>query len=230
MEALSAVLLIVVAIAVLYAFSVRVGVPYPALFVLGGLALAFIPGLPRVHLEPELILLVFLPPLLFIAAIETNFRELRENVAPITRLAFGLVIFTVAVVAVVAQAVVPTMGWAAAITLGAIVAPTDAIAATSVFRRIGTPRVVTALIEGEALFNDATALVIYRTAVAIVAGGSKVGFKVLQKKNQNPAWVKIVGFDPTTDREFGLDECLSGEVIEIDVPRGATNCLNQCGL
>lgn len=174
MEALSAVLLIVVAIAVLYAFSVRVGVPYPALFVLGGLALAFIPGLPRVHLEPELILLVFLPPLLFIAAIETNFRELRENVAPITRLAFGLVIFTVAVVAVVAQAVVPTMGWAAAITLGAIVAPTDAIAATSVFRRIGTPRVVTALIEGEALFNDATALVIYRTAVAIVAGGSFV--------------------------------------------------------
>ncbi|MEA2676961.1 MAG: monovalent cation/hydrogen antiporter [Chloroflexota bacterium] len=172
MEALTAVLLILVAIAVLYAFSVHVGVPYPALFVLGGLLLAFIPGLPRINLEPDLVLLVFLPPLLFIAAIETNFRELRENIAPITRLALGLVVFTVAVVAIVAQALVPTMGWAAAVTLGAIVAPTDAIAATSVFRRIGTPRVVTALIEGEALFNDATALVIYRTGVAIVAGGT----------------------------------------------------------
>ncbi|MEP7360419.1 MAG: Na+/H+ antiporter, partial [Chloroflexota bacterium] len=134
--------------------------------------LAFIPGLPRIHLEPDLVLLVFLPPLLFIAAIETNFRELRENVAPITRLAFGLVVFTVVVVAVVAQALVPTMGWAAAITLGAIVAPTDAIAATSVFRRLGMPRVITALVEGEALFNDATALVIYRTGVAVVAGST----------------------------------------------------------
>lgn len=172
MEPLVAVLLILVAIAVLYALSIRVGVPYPTLFVLGGLILAFIPGLPRIHLEPDLVLLVFLPPLLFIAAIETNIRELRENIAPIARLAFGLVVFTVAAVAIVVQALVPGMGWAAAITLGAIVAPTDALAATSVFRRLGTPRVITALVEGEALFNDATALVLYRTAVAVVAGGS----------------------------------------------------------
>ncbi|MEO8625740.1 MAG: Na+/H+ antiporter [Candidatus Limnocylindrales bacterium] len=172
MEPLVAVLLILVAIAVLYALSLRVNVPYPALFVLGGLLLAFIPGLPRIHLEPDLVLLVFLPPLLFIAAIETNFRELRQNFAPITRLAFGLVIVTVIVVAVVVQAMVPNMGWAAAITLGAIVAPTDAIAATSVFRRLGVPRVITALVEGEALFNDATALVIFRTGVAVVAGSS----------------------------------------------------------
>ena len=172
MEPLVAVLLILVAIAVLYALSVRVGVPYPTLFVLGGLLLAFIPGLPRIHLEPDLVLLVFLPPLLFIAAIETNIRELRQNIAPIARLAFGLVVVTVAVVAVVVQALVPGMGWAAAITLGAIVAPTDALAATSVFRRLHTPRVVTALVEGEALFNDATALVIYRTGVAVVATGS----------------------------------------------------------
>ena len=172
MQPLVAVLLILVAIAVLYALSVKINVPYPTLFVLGGLLLAFIPGLPRIQLEPDLVLLVFLPPLLFIAAIETNFRELRQNIAPITRLAFGLVVFTVVVVAVVAQALVPSIGWAAAITLGAIVAPTDAIAATSVFRRLGVPRVITALIEGEALFNDATALVIYRTGVAVVAGSS----------------------------------------------------------
>ena len=172
MQPLVAVLLILVAIAVLYALSVKINVPYPTLFVLGGLLLAFVPGLPRIQLEPDLVLLVFLPPLLFIAAIETNFRELRQNIAPITRLAFGLVVFTVVVVAVVAQALVPSIGWAAAITLGAIVAPTDAIAATSVFRRLGVPRVITALIEGEALFNDATALVIYRTGVAVVAGSS----------------------------------------------------------
>jgi CPA1 family monovalent cation:H+ antiporter len=172
MEPLVAVLSILAAIAALYALSIRVGVPYPTLFVLGGLLLAFVPGLPRIHLEPDLVLLVFLPPLLFIAAIETNIRELRQNIAPITRLAFGLVVFTVAVVAIVVQALVPGMGWAAAITLGAIVAPTDALAATSVFRRLHTPRLVTALVEGEALFNDATALVIYRTGVAIVAGGS----------------------------------------------------------
>jgi CPA1 family monovalent cation:H+ antiporter len=172
MQPLVAVLLILVAIAVLYTLSVRIGVPYPTLFVLGGLLLAFIPGLPRIDLEPDLVLLVFLPPLLFIAAIETNFRELRENFLPITRLAFGLVVATIAVVAVVVEALVPNMGWAAAITLGAIVAPTDAIAATSVFRRLGMPRVITALIEGEALFNDATALIVYRTGVAIVAGSA----------------------------------------------------------
>ena len=174
METLTAVLAILVASAALYALSVRVGLPYPTLFVLGGLGLAFVPGIPHIRLEPDLVLLVFLPPLLFIAAIETPIRELRANIAPITRLALGLVIFTVITVAIVAQALVPSMGWAAAITLGAIVAPTDAIAATSVFRRLGVPRVVTTLVEGEALFNDASALIIYRAGVAVVAGGSFV--------------------------------------------------------
>ncbi|HYI22845.1 MAG TPA: cation:proton antiporter, partial [Candidatus Limnocylindrales bacterium] len=95
MEALIAVLAILVAIAVLYAAAGRVGVPYPTLFVLGGLALAFVPGIPHIRLEPELVLLVFLPPLLFIAAIDTPIRELRQNIVPITRLAFGLVFFTI---------------------------------------------------------------------------------------------------------------------------------------
>ena len=173
MEALTAVLAILVAIGILYAVAGRVGVPYPTLFVLGGLALAFIPGVPHIRLEPELVLLLFLPPLLFIAAIDTPIRELRNNVAPITRLAFGLVVVTIVTVAGVAQVMVPTLGPAAAFTLGAIVAPTDAIAATSVFRRLGTPRIVNTLIEGEALFNDATALVAYRVGVAaVVTGGS----------------------------------------------------------
>ncbi len=172
MEALIAVLAILVAIAVLYAAAGRVGVPYPTLFVLGGLALAFVPGIPHISLEPELVLLVFLPPLLFIAAIETPIRELRQNIVPITRLAFGLVFFTILTVGVTAQLLVPSFGWAAALTLGAIVAPTDALAATTVFRRLGAPRIVTTLIEGEALFNDATALVAVRAGVTAVVAGS----------------------------------------------------------
>ena len=176
MEILTAILATLVAIAILFEIARRIGVPYPTLFVLGGLALAFIPGVPRVALEPDLVLLVFLPPLLFIAATDTPIRELRANAAPILRLALGLVVFTMVVVAVVAQALTPELGWAAAFTLGAIVAPTDALAATSVFRRLGAPRLVVTLVEGEALFNDATALVAYRAGVVAVASGTFVLF------------------------------------------------------
>jgi Na+/H+ antiporter len=166
MDVLTAVLLLLVAIAVLFEVARRIGVPYPTLFVLGGLALAFVPGLPKIQLEPNLVLLVFLPPLLFGAAVETPVRDLRANVAPLLRLSIGLVVFTMVIVAVVAYNAIPDIGWPAAFALGAIVAPTDALAATSVFRRLGAPRVIVTLIEGEALFNDATALVAYRAAVA----------------------------------------------------------------
>ena len=111
---------------------------------------------------------------MFAAAIETPIRELRQNLVPITRLALGLVLFTIVIVAVVAQTLVPAFGWAAAFTLGAIVAPTDAIAATTVFRRLRAPRIVETLIEGEGLFNDATALVAYRAALAVAIGGTFV--------------------------------------------------------
>ena len=117
---------------------------------------------------------MFLPPLLFEAAFGTPLRDLRANLWPIARLSVGLVIVTTVVVAAVAQALVPGLGWAAAFALGAIVAPTDAIAATSVFRRLGVPRIVTTLIEGESLFNDATALIAYRAAVVAVISGTFV--------------------------------------------------------
>ena len=172
MEILTAILATLVVIAILFEIARRVGVPYPTLFVLGGLGLAFVPGLPRIGLEPDLVLLVFLPPLLFTAAVETPIRELRTNLAPLVRLSLGLVVFTMVVVAVIAHTVVPGLGWAAAFTLGAIVAPTDALAATSVFRRLGAPRVVVSLVEGEALFNDATALVAYRAALVAAVSGS----------------------------------------------------------
>jgi Na+/H+ antiporter len=169
-DALTAVLAILVAIAILFEIARRFGVPYPTLFVLGGLGLAFVPGLPRIELQPELVLLVFLPPLLFAAAVDTPIRDLRSNLAPIVRLSFGLVLFTMAIVAAVVHAAIG-LDWAAAFALGAIVAPTDAIAATTVFRRLGAPRLTVTLIEGESLFNDATALVAYRAAVLAVASG-----------------------------------------------------------
>jgi CPA1 family monovalent cation:H+ antiporter len=169
---LSALLIAVVVIVGLYEVARRFGVPYPSLFVIGGAALGFVPGVPRIALDPDLVLLVFLPPLLFGAAFETPLRDLRANLGPIARLAFGLVIVTALVVAAVVEVLMPGLGWPAALTLGAIVAPTDALAATTVFRRLGVPRTVVTIVEGEALFNDATALILYRSAVvATLAGG-----------------------------------------------------------
>jgi Na+/H+ antiporter len=171
MDLLTALIIDLVVIAVLFEVARRASLPYPALFVLGGLALGFIPGLPSIQLEPDLVLVVFLPPLLFVAAFQTPLRDLRRNLGPIARLSIALVIFTALVVAAVAQTLVPSMGWAAAFTLGAIVAPTDALAATSVFRRLGVPRTAITLIEGESLFNDATALIAYRAAVVATVTG-----------------------------------------------------------
>ena len=173
METLAAVLAIIVAIALLFELARRIRVPYPTLFVIGGLALGFVPGLPRLTLEPELVLLVFLPPLLFEAALATPVRDLKTDVVPIARLSILLVLLTIVAVAVVAHAAIG-LDWAAAFTLGAILGPTDAIAATSVFRRIPVPRRVATLIEGESLFNDATALVAFRTSLLVVVGGTFV--------------------------------------------------------
>ena len=173
MDALSAVLAITVAIALLFEVARRISVPWPSLFVLGGLALGFVPGLPRIRLEPELVLLVFLPPLLFVAAIESPIRDLKTDVWPIARLSIVLVLLTAVVVAAVMHFVVG-LDWAPAFAFGAIVGPTDALAATTVFRRIPVPRRIVALVEGESLFNDATALVAYRTAVIATASGTFV--------------------------------------------------------
>lgn len=172
MEALAAVLGLLFVVVVLFEVAGRIGVPYPTLLILGGLALAFVPGLPQLALEPDLVLLVFLPPLLFGAAFETSLRDLRANIGPISRLSVGLVIFTIVVVAAVSQAAIPELGWGAAFTLGAIVAPTDALAATTVFRRLRVPARVVTILEGEGLLNDATALIAYRTAVLATVSGT----------------------------------------------------------
>src|SRR6266545_3990132 len=147
------------------------GVPYPILLVVGGLVLGFVPGVPTTTLSPELVLVLFLPPLLYVAAFFSSPRELRSDARTITLLAVVLVLVTMSAVAVVAHTLVSGLPWAAAFTLGAIVSPTDPLAATTIARRLGVPRRLVTVLEGESLANDATALVAYRVAVAAVVGG-----------------------------------------------------------
>ncbi|HEX5819534.1 MAG TPA: Na+/H+ antiporter, partial [Gemmatimonadales bacterium] len=156
----------------LVALASRLRLPYPILLVLGGLALAFVPGLPPVQLAPEMVFIVFLPPILWAAAYFTSFRDFKRNLPAISLLAVGLVLVTTLAVGWVAHAIIPGIGWAAALCLGAIVSPPDAVAATAVLSRIGVPRRVIVVLEGESLVNDASALVLYRATVAAMVMGS----------------------------------------------------------
>jgi monovalent cation/hydrogen antiporter len=165
-------LLLMVAVAALSALARTVGVPYPIFLVVGGLVLGFVPGAPDVDLDPELVLVLFLPPLLYSAAFFSNLRDLKANLRPISISAIGLVILTACAVAVVAHALIDGLPWAAAFALGAVVAPTDPMAATEIVRRLGAPRQITSVIEGESLINDGTALTVYRFAVAAAVGGT----------------------------------------------------------
>ncbi|WP_431280598.1 Na+/H+ antiporter [Humitalea sp. 24SJ18S-53] len=149
----------------------RLGLPYAVVLVLGGSALAFVPGLPQVALDPQIALAFFLPPLLMVSAYRTDWRAFRKELRPILFLAVGAVFFTAACIAIVAKLLVPDLPWAAAIALGAIVAPPDAVAAAAVLQRLRLPRRMVIILEGESLVNDAASLVLYRLAVAGVAAG-----------------------------------------------------------
>ena len=163
---------LLVAVAGLSALARHLSVPYPIVLVVGGALLGFVPGLPEVHLDPEVVLLVFLPPLLYGASIFANANDLRANLRGLTLNAVGLVLVTMSAVAWAAHTLIPDMPWGAAFVLGAIVSPTDPLAAAAVMRRLDVPRRIVSSIEGEGLFNDATALVAYRVAVAAVVAGS----------------------------------------------------------
>jgi CPA1 family monovalent cation:H+ antiporter len=175
------ILILFLAVAALATLARRLGIPYPILLTLGGLALSFVPGLPHVALAPELVFLIFLPPILYAAAWFTSWRDFKANLRSIGLLSFGLVLATTVVVALVARALIPGLPWAAAFVLGAIVSPPDAAAATSVIQRLGVPRRIVTILEGESLINDATALVAYRFAVAaVVTGAFSFGEATLQ--------------------------------------------------
>ncbi|MBO0683500.1 MAG: Na+/H+ antiporter, partial [Candidatus Dormibacteraeota bacterium] len=142
--------------------------------VLGGLALGFIPEMPRVQLDPDVVFLVFLPPLLMAAGWSTSFRDFRANLRSISLLAFGLVLFTTVGVALVAHTIVPGLPWPTAFVIGAVVSPTDAVAATSIMQRLGAPRRVVTIVEGESMVNDATGLVVYQFAKMVALGAAFV--------------------------------------------------------
>lgn len=164
-------LFLLLAVIALTALAQRLRIPAPILLVVGGSAIGFLPGIPRVDLEPDLVLLVFLPPLLFHLAYFASLRDLRRDLRPITLSASVLVVLTTGAVAVAAHVAVPALPWGAAFALGAIVSPTDPLAAIAIARRLGAPRRIVTLVEGESLINDGTALVVYGTAVGVALGG-----------------------------------------------------------
>jgi CPA1 family monovalent cation:H+ antiporter len=166
------ILVLLLAAALLVRIADLGKIPAPIVLVLGGLAIALVPGLPEAELEPDVIFLVFLPPLVYAAGWRTSPQELRAVMRPLALLSVGLVFLTAAAVAVVAHLTVPGLTWAEAAVLGAVLAPTDAVAATAIFSRLGAPERVRLVVEGESMINDGTALVIYRIALGVATGGA----------------------------------------------------------
>jgi monovalent cation/hydrogen antiporter len=170
------IVLLFAAVAVLAVVACKLTLPYPIVLIISGLALSFVPRLPEVRLNPDIVFYFFLPALLYPAALFTSWRDFRRNLRPILLLAIGLVLATTLTIAWIAHAIVPALPWAAAFALGAIVSPPDAIAATAIIRRLGVPHRIQVILEGESLVNDATALVALQFAIAaLVTGTFSVG-------------------------------------------------------
>src|SRR6267142_1190676 len=172
MQSAQLVLTLLIAVAALVTIARRLGIAYPIFLVIGGLLLRLVPGTPRVEIDPDLVFLFVLPPLLYIAAFFTPLRSLRANLGTIASLAVGLVVATSFAAAAVAHTLIPGIPWMVALALGAIVAPPDEIAVTAIAARLAVPRRIVTILEGESLLNDATALTIYSIAIAVAVGGS----------------------------------------------------------
>lgn len=170
MNDIESILILVLAAALLVRVAEFGKIPAPIVLVVGGLGIAFIPGLPDVELDPDVVFLLFLPPLVYAAGWRTSPQELRALMRPLALMSVVLVFVTAAVVAVVAHALVPDLSWAEAAILGGVLAPTDAVAATSIFGRLRAPERVRLLVEGESMINDGTGLVLYRIAVGVATG------------------------------------------------------------
>src|SRR3954447_12031595 len=167
---LQTLLLLLAVLAVVAVAARRLNTAPSILLVIAGVALALTPGLPRIELAPELVLLGILPPLIYSAGVSMSWREFRFNLRPITLLAFGCVVFTTCLVAIAAHYVIG-LPWAVAFVLGAIAAPPDVVAPLAIARRLKLPRRLLVVLEGEGLANDATALILYRFAVAAASTG-----------------------------------------------------------
>src|SRR3954454_19198021 len=179
MRVFEVVIALLLAGAALAALARRMATPYPALVAKAGAALAFVPRVPTLVLDPELALALFVAPVLVAAAFDASPRDLRANWRAVASLALGAVALTIVIVALVAKTLVPDLPWGAAIALGAIVAPPDAAAATTVLKQLRPPNRLLVILEGESLFNDASALLVYRLAVGATVAGSLSGGRVL---------------------------------------------------
>src|SRR5215470_20239075 len=166
------IVLLFATVAVLAVLAHKITLPYPIVLVLGGLALSFVPRLPEVRLNPDVVFYFVLPALIYPAALFTSWRDFRRSLRPILLLAIGLVLATILAVAWIAHSIVPALPWAAAFALGAIVSPPDAVAATAIIRRLSVPHRIEVILEGESLVNDATALVALQFAVAALVTGT----------------------------------------------------------
>lgn len=166
------VLALLAAMVVLTALANRLSVPAPLVLVCAGVVLGFIPWFPRIELNPDLVLFVFLPPLIYAGAFYSSWQAVRKNLRPIILLSFGLVLFTMGVISFLAHYFIPGMSWPVALVLGAIVAPTDDVAAATIARRLSLPHRIVSVLEGEGLFNDAASLTAFRFAAASVVSGS----------------------------------------------------------
>lgn len=172
MQTIATVIILLAVVTALAEITDKIKVPYPILLVLAGIGIGMVPGLPALELDPEVVFLIFLPPVLYAAAWNTSWPDFKASKRPITLLAIGCVIFTTCAVAWVAHTFIPGFGWAEAFVLGAIISPPDAVAATAATKGLGIPKRVTTILEGESLVNDATGLIAYRYAVAAVVTGS----------------------------------------------------------
>lgn len=172
MHGIELIIVLLFMVLVLAVIAFRLDIPYPMVLLIGGTIIAFAPGIPHVRLDPELVFILFLPPILFSAAYFTSWRDFKANRRPIALLAIGGVLATMSIVAVVARLLVPELSWPVAFLLGAIVSPPDAVAATSIFQRLGVPHRTVTILEGESLVNDASALIAYRFAIGAVLAGT----------------------------------------------------------
>src|SRR6516164_5135589 len=166
------IVLLFAVVVVLAVLAHKITLPYPIVLVLGGLALSFVPRLPAVNLNPDVVFYFILPALLYPAGLFTSWRDFRRDLQPILLLAIGLVLATTMAVAWIAHSIVPALPLAAAFALGAIVSPPDAVAATAIIRRLGVPHRIQVILEGESLVNDATALVALQFAIAALITGT----------------------------------------------------------
>src|SRR5207342_2830097 len=169
-ETVQILVLLLAVVAAVAVVAARLEIPPAILLVIAGVILALIPGLPSVELAPELVLLLVLPPVIYSAAVSMSWREFRFNLRPISLLAVGCVVFTTAAVAGAAHWLMG-LPWPVGLVLGAIVSPPDAVAPLSIARRMRIPRRILIILEGEGLANDATALILYRFAVAAISTG-----------------------------------------------------------